>query len=834
MAKQKEAWDKLSMQEKAQLIKLSIDNGVSSLKQIRDTYNLYANGGQEEILNKVNSSNANFAQRLKDPDRKSIPDWESPTDRISTHKLSVGTDENGNHYIFPEVQEINGELIDFTRPPYNRFAGEISAEMRGDTVRVPSLEDAIKFTETYKQYYPFNNGGNLAHKKSGKEQGETQYLKLDDAANYKAYEDATNYFLNLGFGPELASKYAIDRVHNNMTFDAGQLPELDVIAQAWGNGDNIQRMENYQNTQKSKREAIQNIEQAAFNQSIRNVTDKWGKGIGLGMTTLAALPVASGIMIGMNALRASYPIATGLWDAYWAGDGIVRNLFGDNGIKKTYRLAKQGDIKGAVKSGIVDILDLTGAYFPIDVFQGNIYNSKVLKRALEGAMRQSSGPVPDITQYVNLLLHDKDARKYILTGKIKDRTPVDIFGPYQGFFGGVPQNNIPWDRDYISAVVHGTELDPRIATKIATGENFGPALTEYIHKNYKTKAPNISVYQLDNPLQFTKKVENSELSHITNINKRSSAYLTGQSMDGDFLPNDLTLGTINVGGYSSNTGLLNGKEVIQGTDIWKFNPKDYTKKWLNFEPAWSKLAIHMADKLTTPIVTKTAWGYVPTFSTGGPLYPFSFEKNPFLKTPVVRYDEGGFFVRLFGKKDTPPTPEEIKADRVERFINDTWETEYSVPKGYDPVTGLYFPYDSPEGGTKTIGPGFKLREDGSGDATMFTAKEAARGVTREQINEKLRAQGELQYDKVLEFLNQKGNRLPVDTINPNIMNGLMDLRFQVGALGGWDNLREAVLNGDLESIKKESLVTFKDGDTGKIKPDVRRNELRAKKFWHYD
>ena len=45
MAKQKEAWDKLSMQEKAQLIKLSVDNGVSSLKQIRDTYNLYNSGG---------------------------------------------------------------------------------------------------------------------------------------------------------------------------------------------------------------------------------------------------------------------------------------------------------------------------------------------------------------------------------------------------------------------------------------------------------------------------------------------------------------------------------------------------------------------------------------------------------------------------------------------------------------------------------------------------------------------------------------------------------------------------------------------------------------------
>ena len=221
-------------------------------------------------------------------------------------------------------------------------------------------------------------------------------------------------------------------------------------------------------------------------------------------------------------------------------------------------------------------------------------------------------------------------------------------------------------------------------------------------------------------------------------------------------------------------------------------------------------------------------------STGGPLYPFSFEKNPFLKTPVVRYDDGGFFARLFGKKDTLPTPEEIKADRVERFINDAWETEYSVPRGYDPTTGLFYPYKSPEGGTKTIGPGFKLRADGSGDATMFSAKEAAKGVTREQINEKLRAQGELQYDKVLEFLNQKGNRLPVDTINPNIMNGLMDLRFQVGALGGWNNLREAVLNGDLEGIKKESKVTFKDEKTGKIKVDTRRNDLRAEKFWHYD
>ena len=30
-----------------------------------------------------------------------------------------------------------------------------------------------------------------------------------------------------------------------------------------------------------------------------------------------------------------------------------------------------------------------------------------------------------------------------------------------------------------------------------------------------------------------------------------------------------------------------------------------------------------------------------TFATGGPFYPFSFQKNPYWKTPVVRYDDGG-------------------------------------------------------------------------------------------------------------------------------------------------------------------------------------------------
>lgn len=87
----------------------------------------------------------NFLQRLEDPNRKSIPDWmsfkrnplfnnrgeftnnyvndliNSQYPSISTHKMSYEytPDDTGRAIVFPEVQEVNGKLVDFTRPPYH-------------------------------------------------------------------------------------------------------------------------------------------------------------------------------------------------------------------------------------------------------------------------------------------------------------------------------------------------------------------------------------------------------------------------------------------------------------------------------------------------------------------------------------------------------------------------------------------------------------------------------------------------------------------------------------------------------------------------------------------
>lgn len=97
-------------------------------------------------------SNADFVQRLKDPNRDYIQDWAS--DNIATHKLSWATDDNGA-IVFPNVQRIDGVLYDFTDPKNKRGKWDAldSAIQRGDTLRM-TPNQAKEFTETYKSYYP--------------------------------------------------------------------------------------------------------------------------------------------------------------------------------------------------------------------------------------------------------------------------------------------------------------------------------------------------------------------------------------------------------------------------------------------------------------------------------------------------------------------------------------------------------------------------------------------------------------------------------------------------------------------------------------------------------
>lgn len=111
------------------------------------------------LIDKINKSDANFVSRLKDPNRDTIQDWGDKTN-TATHKLSVG-EINGESIIYPEVQEIDGKLIDFSRPPYASDAAIKSAYENNDYMIMPSFKEALRVTQKYKNYYPnFNKENN--------------------------------------------------------------------------------------------------------------------------------------------------------------------------------------------------------------------------------------------------------------------------------------------------------------------------------------------------------------------------------------------------------------------------------------------------------------------------------------------------------------------------------------------------------------------------------------------------------------------------------------------------------------------------------------------------
>lgn len=120
-----------------------------------DSVNYADDGG---ILRKVYGSNANFVNRLKDKNRAFVLDWENPT-KIATHKLSVGQYGKFGEktMIYPEIQEVNGALVDFSSPVFPQNAGIDNAIRTGDYVDVGGFDtfyDALNFTKDYKKYFP--------------------------------------------------------------------------------------------------------------------------------------------------------------------------------------------------------------------------------------------------------------------------------------------------------------------------------------------------------------------------------------------------------------------------------------------------------------------------------------------------------------------------------------------------------------------------------------------------------------------------------------------------------------------------------------------------------
>ena len=137
----------------------------------------------EELKKYADKQNPNFIQRLHESTLRTI---ELPRDKdgnshIGSHLLSYSQGDDG-YIIYPNIQEINGQLILFTDPK----EAIDSAIKNKDYIKVNSKNEAELFTTKYKTIYPifqtiqYKNGGKMNVIPDGALHARLHHMDIDD------------------------------------------------------------------------------------------------------------------------------------------------------------------------------------------------------------------------------------------------------------------------------------------------------------------------------------------------------------------------------------------------------------------------------------------------------------------------------------------------------------------------------------------------------------------------------------------------------------------------------------------------------------------------------
>ena len=260
-----------------------------------------------------------------------------------------------------------------------------------------------------------------------------------------------------------------------------------------------------------------------------------------------------------------------------------------------------------------------------------------IKRVARQIMSQGAGPSRDKESIINgikLALFDKNA-------------PL---GSYNGTFD--PNNTFP-DRSLLNLYLYGDE-------KGFTKAN-SDILKIDIGERYKKLYPNTEYYLMNSSIPHNEPIHPDYVSGIEeNIPKSShDAGSPVQSLD-------------NIAGHMIEVKNQNGKRTLVTQDLWKFNTKDYGKKWVNGE--FQKKQAAILNQLGKPF--------------------YLIQNNPIqYKTGgwIDKYQDGGAVLNTAKTGSKIQSNTEIKQDNLGYWNPDNWGHPVSISSGDITMRGVEEP-----------------------------------------------------------------------------------------------------------------------------------------------